>query len=344
MAFKSLRAAQTDDTADGLSSRTIPEIGRLRMGEKVETKNGKQAPAVADGWIITTRERGIADIVAQHFGEPVAPYAGKNSSDRYQVHTGRTTLPVMLAPGNNTDTMAIYERFTGRGQERTCTWTPSGRQSTVFIDGPFGRTPVLSPCVCEQARDAGVKVDPNDETTGGFCQPKLRLQVLLDIPGIPVVGSFQLTSKSEAACEQIPGIIGLIQQASGGDGTGVQADLRMEPRSSATRRYTVPVLTIRASQEALVAAVARSISPPGPHPDTDIAALNAAPLPPVELVDRHIVDGWRDEIKGLTDEARADIADHLRGLGVDLRGNVPVEHADAIAELIAGFTPGRSTQ
>lgn len=154
MAFQSLRAVANTDTDTGVAMRSVGELGHLRMGELIATKNGKTRPTVTDGWIVTCRDREIADVVAADFDAQVTEFGGQGkSSDKWVVHThSRHGAVCGTGPTTNPDMMAGHECFGGKGMLRRCTAGADGtRTCWTPVERPWGapRSPVI--CVRERS-------------------------------------------------------------------------------------------------------------------------------------------------------------------------------------------------
>src|ERR1700730_1926927 len=61
----------------------LPEVGRLRLGEK---KGEKGYPAKFDTFRFTSRDRALMDIVAKRFGGEVTPWAS-DEGPQWQVYS-----------------------------------------------------------------------------------------------------------------------------------------------------------------------------------------------------------------------------------------------------------------
>lgn len=262
-----------------------PRIGRIRMGERVPAGSGdRMKPVVSDGWSVTTSDARVADAVAAHFGSVVEGWSGEGrATDTLKVRTGTKVLPVFVPPHVDPDRIAHYERYTNaHGQERVCTVNTEGtRVCFVATSGVDGRVQVESACACEQIVAAGGEM---------LCTAKLRLDLFLNIPGVPVVGTFGFESGSVEACETIPGIVATLGEQSRA-ARFIPAELVMEERRGPQKRYTVPVLRAVMDLQALVTGrrdalpeAVEELMPVrgGPPIDVDALLVRAKALPPEE--------------------------------------------------------------
>lgn len=331
MAFRSLRATMNDDTDAGVASRSVGVIGHLRMGEMTQTGNGKKRPSVADNWIVTCKDRQIADTIADHFGVAVTRFDGNGKSmDEWEVRTGTPVLAVRMGPSTDPSRMAGHECFGGRGMIRRCSVMDDGqRQCWTPVDGIGGRTEIAGACVCEAALNSG---GPAPE--GGICKPALRLEVFLDVPTIPVVGTFAFKSGSEMACEEMPSVVRMLVEADIRQ-LMLPADLVIDRRSSrgGTQKFAVPVLRVRLPLETLVSITSGKQEQAAIDAPT-VAAIEAAPAVDVPMVDAATVDSWRQTLQGLVGDERATAIALLNAIGADLKLPVPESMRDEIAQII----------
>lgn len=223
----------------------MPMAGKIRLGIKGRTSTGKVKPQSIDTFRFTSRSGADITAIAELYGGDPRPWSDPKSEDRFEVITEASEIKVALPPDPLGD--SFYELWGGKGLLRQCDGlvcsTPrSGPDGTEFADGA---------CLC---RERGVKE----------CKPKLRLNVIL--PELPLRGVWRLETGSEAALDEMPGMVTTLGSLQG-DGLTVGL-LRLERRQSSggSKRYVVPVLGLAESLEGLIAGRAR------------LAALPAAPV------------------------------------------------------------------
>jgi hypothetical protein len=232
--------------------RRLAEIGRIRIGQQVQTQNGKTRPAKLDTFRLTSPDRVRIEHAARLYGGTPKPWdapAGK----QWEIITTAQTLPVIVPPSD----MAFsqhYELWSAGGCQRRC----DGRTETIS-DGP---------CLCDPDRRE--------------CGIHSRLSVLLtDLPGL---GVWRIDTAGYYAAVELQGAVEAISLAAG-RGQMLPARLRLEQRAvkridadgkPVTRRFAVPVLDIEIS--------------PGQLFTGARAQLTAAP-PEVEEVEPAVVDG-----------------------------------------------------
>lgn len=209
--------------------RRIAEIGRIRIGEQVETKGGRTRPAKLDTFRLTSNDpqkiRQAAEVYGGQPREWQSP-AGK----AFEVITEATSLDVMVPPSD----MAFsqhYEMWSAGGCQRRC----DGARESIS-DGP---------CKC----------DPEDRE----CAIHTRLSVMLrDLPGL---GVWRIDTSGYYAAVELQGAVQVIQIAAG-RGQILPARLRLDQRvvkrvgrdgKPETRRFAVPVLDVEISPGQLLA-------------------------------------------------------------------------------------------
>lgn len=222
----------------------LPVAGRIRLGVKGKTSTGKVKPQSIDTFRFTSRSGADITAIAELYGGDPRPWSDPKSEDRFEVITTSNEIKVALPPDPLGD--SYYELWGGRGLLRQC----DGIVCSSPVQGPQGTEFAEGPCLC---RDRGIKE----------CKPKLRLSVIL--PELPLRGVWRLETGSEAALDEMPGMVRTLE---GLQGEGLTVGLlRLERRQSSggSKRYVVPVLGLAESLEGLIAGRAR------------LAALPAAP-------------------------------------------------------------------
>ncbi len=203
--------------------RRLHETGRIRIGQKVESQNGKIYPAKLDTFRLTsTNEAAIKAIAAKYGGEPHI-WTDAPVGTQWELLTESSTLKVLIPP----EAMAFsqnYELWSGGGCVRRC-------------NGVY-QIPSEEPCVC----------DPENRE----CKPHTRLSIMLaDLPG---AGLWRLDTQGWNAANELGGafeLASLIAQATGR--AIVPGTLRLDQRASKrpdpnddskviTRKFAVPVL------------------------------------------------------------------------------------------------------
>ena len=215
-------------------ARRIPEAGRIRIGELVPTRNGRSRPSSRPDFRFTSHDEQALRQIADMYGGQVKPWThDKAAGGQYEVCTTATEIRVILPPEPLGET-PIYELWGGGGCERRCDGVTAG----ILQQGPDGLEPADAPCLC---RAKGV----------AECKITTHLSVIL--PEVRFAGVWRLTTHSENAAAELPGMVELIQ---GLQGQGLAyAVLGIRQRRSVvvgeTKLYNVPVLGVPESIEQL---------------------------------------------------------------------------------------------
>lgn len=205
--------------------RRLAEVGRLRIGQSVETRNGKTRPVKLDTWRVTSADRARVDRVAALYGGQPAPWQSPSGQQQWEVVTEVDALPVIVPPSD----MAFsqhYEKWGSGGCLRRC----DGAQESLS-DGP---------CLC----------DPEQRE----CEIHTRLSVMLrDVPGL---GVYRIDTQGYYAAVELQGAMEVVELAAS-QGSMIPARLRLEQRSikrqgEERRDFAVPVLDLEVSPAQLL--------------------------------------------------------------------------------------------
>lgn len=208
--------------------RRLAEVGRIRIGQQVQSSNGKTRPARLESFRLTSPDRRRIEQAAALYGGSVEPWdapAGK----QWQVVTDAQSLNVVVPPSDMCFTQS-YELWSAGGCRRRC----NGVTESIS-DGP---------CVC----------DPENRE----CAIHTRLSVMLaDMPGL---GVWRLDTQGYYAAVELQGAVEVIRLAAG-CGKMLPARLLLQQRmamrpDSGTRRFAVPVLDIEVSPAQLLSGAA----------------------------------------------------------------------------------------
>lgn len=254
----------------------LPTAGRIRIG----VKGAEDAPRAIDHFRFTSHDRTALDQVAAIYGGEVKPWADpKAAPGQFEVITGASEIRVALPPdplGGSPN----YELWSGGGCARRC----DGETCEIMVAAGDDVDLQEVPCICwaNGARE---------------CKVVTRLSVIL--PEIRFVGTWRIDTKSEAAADELPGMVSLVQSL----GPGLaRAVLRIEPRRGTyggkTRQFKVPVLGMDASVEELASGAARvgqlgtgsSVPALAAGSGETVRDEGPAVSPDDEIVDAEIVD------------------------------------------------------
>jgi hypothetical protein len=211
------------------------QIGRLRIGQQVATKDGKMRPAKLDTFRFTTQSPHSAQAIGELFGGTVQEWNGQ-----YEVITGKSAIGVTVPPRDQVISQH-YEMWNKGGCLRRCD------SQTEQISG--------KPCLCPHAEDPTDLVAVEDAAQersrlAGMnppraCKPVTRISVM--IPDLPGLGVFRLDTGSYYAAVEIGDAAELLQVARD-RGVFLPAVLRIEQRQRVaggqTKKFPVPVLEV----------------------------------------------------------------------------------------------------
>lgn len=265
------------------------QVGRIRLGQQVEGKNGKLHPEKLDRFRFTTPSRSLADAVAKQYGGVVEPWQPEGRPAEFEVVSDARTLPVLVPPRPVTQ---WYELWSGAGCQRRC----DGETETISGDG------CLCPLDAMERADLAAK--------GRACKATTRLKVML--PEIPGIGVWRLDSHGYYAAIELPqtaDFLGAVTDAGG----YIRATLALEERvvkrpGVGVRHFLVPALHVDVTPEALMAGAGTALAGPAA---AAIAASSPAALSAGDgevqraqaIADRSQSAASRDDIAALWSDA-----------------------------------------
>lgn len=236
-----------------------PELGRIRMGEKVETQNGKERPSALDNWRLTSHDELAIRAVASIYGGDPEPWEdAPDGGAQWQVTTETSALSVLL-PHDPLGDGPWYERWGKGGCLRRC-----DGQTTRLLDQERvdGESPTAA-CWCIAK---GLKPADADDIKKGACDLVLRLQVIL--PDVPGLGVWMFSTGSLYAAMEIPAQVALLRGLADRTGTAfVPAELAIVPHREKKawekfpREFPVPTLRVRQSYQQVAALTAGDPAP-----------------------------------------------------------------------------------
>lgn len=279
--------------------RRLPEAGRIRTGVKEtgRTKAGKayERPKAIDTFRFTSADEAAIGQVAAIYGGTPERWVDAPTPGQWQVITEAAEIHVVLPPDPLGST-PLYEMWTNGGCQRRC----DGVTAQVPTTGPDGTEMADVACLCTAKGEMA-------------CSPHTRLSVVL--PDVRFAGTWRYESaRSWAVAQELPGMVELIQslQERGLTRALLALEHRKTTTAGETHRFTIPVLRVAESMDALVAGAARV----GALPATDRPAageLSAAmPAPDNEIVDAELVD--EDAVPAMTATQQSTLADGLASL------------------------------
>lgn len=208
--------------------RRLAEAGRIRIGQQVESGNGRKRPEKLTTFRLTSSDRTRIEQAAQLFGGTPTQWEAP-AGPQWEVVTTTDSLNVIVPPADMSFSQH-YELWSGGGCQRRC----DGRYESI-TEGP---------CVC----------DPDKRE----CTIHTRLSVMLrDLPGL---GVWRIDTSGYYAAVELQGAVEVVQLAAG-RGQMLPARLRLEQRmvkriGQGTRRFAVPVLDVEISPGQLLGTAA----------------------------------------------------------------------------------------
>lgn len=203
----------------------LRELGRIRIGQKVATSNGRTRPAKLNKFRLTSPSKELLDRVAAKYGGTVAPWTPDGGAPQFEVITEATRMPIHVPPQ---PVSQYFELWSGGGCQRRCD----------------GVTELLKdrPCLCGP--------DPEQRS----CKPTTRLNVVLsEIEG---VGVWRLESHGYYAALELPGVAELLAQTGGYVEAFLGLEQRTAKRDGQTRHWMVPTIDLAVTPAALMAGAA----------------------------------------------------------------------------------------
>ncbi|MEV0379752.1 hypothetical protein [Nonomuraea sp. NPDC050643] len=195
--------------------------GRIRLGVKKMSRNGKEYPSKIDTFRFTSPSEDMIRGVAEKYGGEVKPWKSPQGP-QFEVITNAQRIPVIVPPNGLSQNMELWD---GKLCIRRCTG--------VAMQAPF-----VGPCLC--GADVEIKKRP--------CKPHTRLGVFLK--EVPSLGLWRLDSKGGNAAAELPNAAEFLAHA----GTYVDAWLYvaertgsfLDPKDNVVKAttYMVPGLTI----------------------------------------------------------------------------------------------------
>lgn len=219
-----------------------PEHGRIRFGEKYQTRNGRQAMRATDTWRFTSPDRTAIEQLAAQYGGTVRPWSDpKAGGSQWEVQTDSDRIDVWIPPGACSSS---YELWGGGGCERRC---------DGMVCTQYGAGTVELPCLC-----AG---EPEMR-----CKPTIRIQLIL--PVVRFGGVWRLDSHSENLLREAPGMIDMIEflQQQGLPQAELVLTKRQKTQGGQTKKFTVPQFVVPMSPSEIAAGQA------------NVAALATGPM------------------------------------------------------------------
>lgn len=187
-------------------------IFNLRLGKKVVTKNGKEAPEkLVDQIRVTSPNQYVVDAFCRVYGGHTQPWG-----DQFEAFLPTTEIPIMVLPGQSVTQW--WEKYRGGVCERRC----EGLGGVERISGTL--------CKCDP--DIDKRLADKDQ-----CNLMTRIHFLC--PEVEVAGAGALVTHGRVAAETLPQSVAVAEAALKA-GHMVPAILRIVKKTGKNRQYVVP--------------------------------------------------------------------------------------------------------
>jgi hypothetical protein len=234
----------------------LPQAGRIRTGEKVKTRSGKDRPAALDTFKFTSGERDLLAPLAERYGGTIAPWNAQGSGDKWQVKTEATKIDVQVHVAGSVS--LAYELWDPH-LTRRC----NGTECEMLVGTPDDFEIRQVGCVCAQK---GILE----------CAKLLRLSVLL--PGMPTLGMWRWDTKSDNSITEILGFMRYMEEWAG---NGLhECTMRLEERRQPGKVFKVVTLDYEGGLGSLLAGESRLVQLPATTGHISAGELEAG-KPPV---------------------------------------------------------------
>jgi len=233
--------------------RRLRSAGRIRLGAKVATSNGRTRPDKLECFRFTSPDRGAIEAVAAEFGGNVQEWEGAPVGRQWEVFAEATTLDVIVPPTDIAFSQ-FFEDWTGGVCRKRCD----------------GITNLLAdePCSCNPEKPE--------------CKPTTRLNVML--AALSGIGVWRAESKGWNSATELSGSIEVLKtmQARGTMGAMVPGKLMLEQRQSKstddsgkviTHNFATLVLDFNVSVASLVSGDRVPAVTPVPRPELPVPSV-----------------------------------------------------------------------
>jgi hypothetical protein len=266
--------------------RSLRRLGRIRMGQQVQTQGGKFRPAKLDTWRLTSPMRELLEAASDLYGGEVREWSNPASSDHYELITEADALDVIIPPGD----MAFsqwFELWSGGGCQRRCDGVAN------ILTGEA--------CLCppDPAQRQALAVK------GEACKPTTRLFVVL--PRLPDVGMWHMESHGFFAATELAGSVEFLQRMGGLIPATLRIEQRRARREGELRQYAVPVIELHSITPAAVMSGAELAPAKTPAPallapsgEVEVPLLpeEMAPTPAAETIAESSVRAMMSVLEG----------------------------------------------
>lgn len=204
----------------------LRQLGRIRIGNQVVSRNGKMRPAKLETFRLTSPSRSMVEAAAEAYGGRVVPWTNPAGGPEWECITTSAVLDIAIPPGQSVTQWR--EMWSGGGCVRRC------NGEVMVLD--------MTPCACPRDHEARQALAADGEA----CRDTTRLTVVL--PALPDLGSWMLESHGYYAAVELAGVAEILAMATEA-GYLLPARLRLDQRQKKipgqpTRQYAVPVIEL----------------------------------------------------------------------------------------------------
>jgi hypothetical protein len=168
--------------------KRLTQVGVIRLGQQLVSKNGKNYPAKLETLRFTSASKPLIEAVAGLYGGSVKPWTSP-TGPQWEVISGVKEIPVLVPPQRIDPNLEHW----GNGfRDRMC----DGETETIRD----------KPCLCEAMKLAGARFKATD-----LCKPTTRMSLML--ADVPSMGTFKLESHGWNAAAELPTLAASIESA-----------------------------------------------------------------------------------------------------------------------------------
>jgi hypothetical protein len=254
----------------------LRELGRIRLGHRVEGQDGKLRPQALDSFRFTSRSQRLIEAAATRYGGQPEPWQPPEGQPQFQVVVDVDEIDVHVPPVHQLS--QAYELWKAGGCQRRC-------------DGMYEE---LSdrPCLCPDDHQERAAL----ASAGAACQITTRLNVI--VSELPDLGVWRVESHGWHAASELAGVAAVLDLAAATNRL-LPARIRIDRREikrpgEPRKRFVVPIVELLQPLAAVLEQAGAGSLPGAPAvagirgaPSHDNRpALEQAPPQPVDVDDR----------------------------------------------------------
>jgi hypothetical protein len=205
---------------------TLPQLGRIRAGDQVATKNGQTRPHRLERFRLTSQNKPLLHTAVElGYGEEVIEWPNAPEGRQWQVYCTVDSLPVIVP------SLAAFSQYDELWEGSECVYRCDGATVVKSSLGTDGDGIVEGmPCMCAQFADRVPTVT----------------RVSLFLPDMPGIGVWRLDTRGFYAGSELQGIVLMLQDAAQ-SGMMVPAELSITQRRQRKNKQTrvFPVIALQ---------------------------------------------------------------------------------------------------